>query len=520
MARRESTDQTRSLFATFYLLCLLPLPWLPEFITRAATVALPSASSPDQEGHYALASFQHLGAFLVFLDCLCQKPDVFAFPALQAAARRCGARTMLSTSALVLNVLVLAFAPGLGVPAWPGTVWQAGSSDACVTSFSSSLRHRQPSAWAALFVDMHVCLFLLPAGLLALIRLDDGQASTAARGSCGRSLMWVWAVWSLYLAGLMRSLSVMASPCVSVVSAAGLCSILRPCFRDLQRAAGASRRAGKRGGDADEEAVMALVLLAGAFLLLVHFVYHSNWVVSNVFSSPSVLLISGSNAERQKLAMLDFQEAMAFLQNSTSKNSTILSWWEYGDAIAVLGERTPIIDAQGSACLRRATWHGCLRDVSQTLLAPVDEAAARMQALGADYVLVRFGGHTGDVNDDLSKLPSLLRLAQCEPGPLSGGGGFAGFEASDADYMPHGRLGVGMASAGKATRSSLLYHLSFHRFDEVQSEYGRPKGFDRARGEESCKVERGLAHTRLEEAFTSSHWLVRVFRLRPPPEQV
>ena len=288
-----------------------------------------------------------------------------------------------------------------------------------------------------------------------------------------------------------------------------------------------------------EEAGIAVAVLIGALLVLAHFVLHGTWVISHLFAAPSVLLVSGTNAEGQKLQMLDFQEAFAFLKNATEPTARVLAWWEYGDAIAVLGERATVIDAQSSACSEAgagdagasaasSTWHGCLSQVSQTLLAPVDVAADRMQAMGADYVLVKFGGLTGDTNDDLSKLPSLLRLAQCRSGATierdaPGGGAAPGaggvLEGAVDDYLPHGRLGVGDSTAGAALKSSLLYQLSFQGFAEVQSEYGRPKGYDRARGEKMCGAEVPLVHARLEEAFTSSHWLVRVFRLRPPLEQ-
>ena len=45
-------------------------------------------------------------------------------------------------------------------------------------------------------------------------------------------------------------------------------------------------------------------------------------------------------------------------------------------------------------------------------MSPEEAAAARLRQLGADYVLVVFGGVVGYSNDDLNKLPWLLRIAK------------------------------------------------------------------------------------------------------------
>jgi len=81
--------------------------------------------------------------------------------------------------------------------------------------------------------------------------------------------------------------------------------------------------------------------------------------------------------------------------------------------------------------------------------------------------------------------------------------------------MSHdGRLRVGH-TAGAALTESFLYYLSMLRFPEVQSEYGRAAGYDRARGEDitGLPMVQGGAGGGAEEVFTSEHWLVRVYRV-------
>jgi dolichyl-diphosphooligosaccharide--protein glycosyltransferase len=61
--------------------------------------------------------------------------------------------------------------------------------------------------------------------------------------------------------------------------------------------------------------------------------------------------------------------------------------------------------------------------------------------------------------------------------------------------------------------NSLMYRLSYYRFDETTTGYGKPKGWDTVRN-----VEMGYKGFKLEyfeEAFTSENWIVRIYRKKP-----
>uniref|UniRef100_A0A183CGM8 JmjC domain-containing protein n=1 Tax=Globodera pallida TaxID=36090 RepID=A0A183CGM8_GLOPA len=68
---------------------------------------------------------------------------------------------------------------------------------------------------------------------------------------------------------------------------------------------------------------------------------------------------------------------------------------------------------------------------------------------------------------------------------------------------------------GSATMlNCLMYKLCYHRFGAVHTEHGRPTGYDRVRHAEIGNKNFDLRH--LEEAYTSEHWIVRVFRVLKP----
>jgi len=66
--------------------------------------------------------------------------------------------------------------------------------------------------------------------------------------------------------------------------------------------------------------------------------------------------------------------------------------------------------------------------------------------------------------------------------------------------------------ASETMLNSLMYRLSYYRFDEVMTAYGKPLGYDTVR-----QYEIGLKGFKLkhfEEAFTSQSWIVRIYRVK------
>ena len=515
-------NHTPALWATYtslFALGLVPTAVLPDYIALTLSHTYPASSPPfaaTSPYPYSLTSPAFLIASLLFL--LLQRQHFFAL--------RPKLFSRLAALVLVGAGLVLLAAPGMGVPPWEGSIWHkisawkdaggrgAAGLNTCDSVFLCDLKHRQPSAWAALFVDFHLSLFLIPAGLIR-----RGEAAT---------LVTIYTGWALFFAGLMRSLTSLLAPAACLTSAVALCALLRPFLRTLRRTLGPAptTKKGKNSAQRDyEDAGVAVFVVGGALLVAALFVWHCSWVAGHL-SQSSALTVPGTNAEGTRLDMgADFVDALAFVRQHTPPDATVAAWWEYGDAIAVLGERVPMVSAQDSACMpanaSRAAqptpstdadvgsgrWSACMNELAQSLLAPAGDAAQRLGAIGADYVMLVFGGFIGFAGDDLNRLPAMLRLARC-----AGGEGVAGERAYLADIG--GALAVG-ATAPAGLRASALYRLSYARFPEVLSEYGRPKGFDRARRQVVGGAPVAGEDTELpfEEVFTSKHWLVRVFRV-------
>ena len=62
-------------------------------------------------------------------------------------------------------------------------------------------------------------------------------------------------------------------------------------------------------------------------------------------------------------------------------------------------------------------------------------------------------------------------------------------------------------------KDSLMYRLSYHRFGELKTTHGKPKGFDKMR---NCEIgHKGFDLKYFRESFTSKSWIVRIYEVLP-----
>ncbi|GJN01335.1 hypothetical protein PR202_ga18594 [Eleusine coracana subsp. coracana] len=293
-----------------------------------------------------------------------------------------------------------------------------------------------------------------------------------------------------------------ASPAVCLISAIAasatmknLTTLIRTKTKSPQAASGkttGSKAAAK--GAVDQSLPFqqnaAIALLLGAFYMLSRYAIHCTWVTSEAYSSPSIVLAArGHNGGR--VIFDDYREAYYWLRQNTPPDAKIMSWWDYGYQITAMGNRTVIVDNN--------TWNNThIATVGRAMSSYEDEAYEIMQSLDVNYVLVVFGGVTGYSSDDINKFLWMVRI---------GGGVFPVIK--EPDYLVNGEYRVDKGAAPKML-NCLMYKLCYYRFGELTTEYGKPPGYDRVRGVEIGNKDIKLEY--LEEAFTTSNWIVRIYK--------
>ncbi|KAJ3669545.1 hypothetical protein LUZ60_011495 [Juncus effusus] len=359
----------------------------------------------------------------------------------------------------------------------------------------ASVSEHQPTAWSSFMFDFHILLFLFPAGLyFCFKRLSDATIFVVMYG-----------LTSMYFAGVMVRLILVAAPAMCLVSSIAVSATVKNLSL-LVREKSKSETGGKplTGSKAAAKASadqslpfqrnVATALLVGFFYLLSRYAIHCTWVTSEAYSSPSIVL-AARGAGGGRVIFDDYREAYYWLRQNTPSDAKIMSWWDYGYQITAMGNRTVIVDNN--------TWNNThIATVGRAMSSYEHEAYEIMQELDVDYVLVVFGGVSGYSSDDINKFLWMVRI---------GGGVFPVIK--EPDYLVNGEFRVDKGAAPKML-NCLMYKLCYYRFGETTTEYGKPPGYDRARGVEIGNKDIKLEY--LEEAFTTSNWIVRIYKVKPP----
>ncbi|KVH93889.1 Oligosaccharyl transferase, STT3 subunit [Cynara cardunculus var. scolymus] len=400
----------------------------------------------------------------------------------------------------------------------------------------ASVSEHQPPTWPSYFMDINVLAFLVPAGIIACFSpLSDASA-----------FVILYLVMSVYFSGVMVRLMLVLAPAACIMSGialseafdvftrsikfyiSSLSESLQTGVRDIVSGNNASpqndviktdkredslkERPSRKNKKKDKEVVekpsvkskiekrplvlpveasffaLFLTVLLGAF-----YVVHSVWAAAEAYSAPSIVLTSHSHDGLHVFD--DFREAYAWLSHNTEIDDKVASWWDYGYQTTAMANRTVIVDNN--------TWNNThIATVGTAMSSPEKAAWEIFNSLDVKYVLVVFGGLVGYPSDDINKFLWMVRI---------GGGVFP--HIKEPDYLRDGQYRIDN-QATPTMLNSLMYKLSYFRF--VETDGG--KGYDRVRRTEIGKKYFKLTH--FEEVFTTHHWMVRIYKLKPQKNRI
>ncbi|TIB60058.1 hypothetical protein E3P78_03306 [Wallemia ichthyophaga] len=440
-------------------------------------------------------------------------------------------------SALVLGFVVgvaaMALASRKGVIApWTGrfySLWDTGYAKVHIPIVASVSEH-QPTSWPSFFFDLQMLIYLFPAGVFfCFYRLSDsikGEASV---------FVIIYAVFGSYFASVMVRLMLTLTPIVCVAAAVALSTLLDNYIQDpdvegehqvenketdhntqhnvshntSQKAFTPKNKKTKKDTSisSTREKVIEkmqekagirapdarLVVLINVVLMLIFFVFHSTWVTSNAYSSPSVVLAS-KTPQGETLYIDDFREAYNWLNQTTSEDAVVGSWWDYGYQLAGMAGRTTLVDNN--------TWNNThIATVGKIMASPEEVSYDILRKHDVTHLLVVFGGLLGYSGDDINKFLWMVRISE----------GVWPDEIHERDYFtPRGEFRMDEGAA-PAMKNSVLYKMVYHRFAEL---FGSRPAVDRVRQIQLPK--KGPQLESLEEAFTSENWLVRIYQVKQP----
>lgn len=421
----------------------------------------------------------------------------------------------LAAAALVFGVVVLLTLCGVVAP-WSGrfySLWDTGYAKIHIPIIASVSEH-QPTTWFSFFFDLHILVCTFPVGIWYTIKRINDE----------RVFVILYAISAVYFAGVMVRLMLTLTPVVCILSGVAFSGLLDVFLREdnlpekLQKEEVDDQptekkqlydRAGKLKHRPKHETAhdanggigsnLKSIVVVAILMLLMMFAVHCTWVTSNAYSSPSIVLAFYNGNDGTRNILDDFREAYYWLSQNTADDARIMSWWDYGYQIAGMANRTTLVDNN--------TWNNShIALVGKAMSSPEDKAYEIMTSLDVDYVLVIFGGVIGYSGDDINKFLWMVRIAEGEHPK----------DIRESDFFTErGEFRID-AEGAPALLNCLMYKLSYYQFGDLKLDYRGPAGYDRTRN--AVIGNKNFDLTYLEEAYTSEHWLVRIYRVKKPHE--
>jgi dolichyl-diphosphooligosaccharide--protein glycosyltransferase len=193
----------------------------------------------------------------------------------------------------------------------------------------------------------------------------------------------------------------------------------------------------------------------------------------------------------------DFREAYYWLRQNTHEKAKILSWWDYGYQITGMSNRTVLVDNN--------TWNNThIATVGKAMSCSEEVSYEIFRKHDVDYVLVIYGGLLGYSGDDINKFLWMIRIGE----------GVYPKDISERDFFSNGEYALDHR-ASKTMKESVMYKLSYYRTNDL-ARYTRENGKhrDNVRGVDIPNTPIVLTH--MEEAFSSEHLLVRIYKVKEP----
>ncbi|EPY53141.1 oligosaccharyltransferase subunit Stt3 [Schizosaccharomyces cryophilus OY26] len=383
---------------------------------------------------------------------------------------------------------------------WTGrfySLWDTNYAKIHIPIIASVSEH-QPPTWSSLFFDLQLLIWLLPVGVYLCFKELRNE----------HVFIIIYAVMGTYFCGVMVRLILTLTPCVCIAAAVAISTLIDtyvgPDAEDTEESVPSGKATKTRrgvfqyfvSGTSDigiYNMLPRIMVLGSVAYFLILFVYHSSWVTSNAYSSPTVVLSTVLN-DGSLMYIDDFREVYDWLRRNTPNDAKVMSWWDYGYQIAGMADRVTLVDNN--------TWNNThIATVGKAMSSNEEAAYPLLRKHDVDYILIIYGGTLGFSSDDMNKFLWMIRISQ----------GIWPDEIIERNFFtPNGEYRTDDA-ATPTMRESLMYKMSYHGAWKL---FPPGQGFDRSRNQRLPSKDPQL-YT-IEEAFTSMHHLVRLYKVKKP----
>jgi dolichyl-diphosphooligosaccharide--protein glycosyltransferase len=248
----------------------------------------------------------------------------------------------------------------------------------------ASVGEHKPSPWSVFYYNTLIPVILTPLGVFFAIKRSREEDI----------LMLVFALTLLYFTGSMIRIILLLAPALALIGAYGLTYVMKFFGSIMKKQQAITRRRKRqiRKTLSATEGVIVFVLVGFMFFAQVN---HATTVSIDQMSYSELVTVN---------QLHDWEESLSFVNENLSPGTVVVSWWDYGYWLTVLGNVTTVND--------NATLNHTRLGLTGMAMMQTDElySAKIFKQLGAEYVLVFFGFLINSFGGDEGKWPWMLRI--------------------------------------------------------------------------------------------------------------
>jgi dolichyl-diphosphooligosaccharide--protein glycosyltransferase len=227
-----------------------------------------------------------------------------------------------------------------------------------------SVQEHRPATWASFYYQFGMLVFLAPLGIIFALRdLNHIKLYTV-----------VYVVSGLYSAASLIRLTILAAPALCILGAFAISVLLQPfvniIFRQVSRR---QYRFNLRVGRS-----------FSILLILISFVLILQPLLRGLDAGYAPTTVSASSLP-VRAEITDWSEALTWMKTNLPPHTVVVSWWDYGYWITVMGEQITLAD-NGTTNSTQIAWIGQMfMSTEEDALAMINEFNAYSSRYGVNY---------------------------------------------------------------------------------------------------------------------------------------
>lgn len=187
-----------------------------------------------------------------------------------------------------------------------------------------SVQEHRPATWSSFYYQFGMLIFLAPLGMIFAFQNFTNH----------KIFMILYALTSLYFSASLIRLTIILAPAICILSSLAIVEILRP-FMDIATQRSFTRR--RRRFYPKVGRAFSVIFIMALFALVF-------WPMTRGIESaymPTTIMASSIPVRSQ---INDWPEALVWMNENLDEDEVVVSWWDYGYWISVVGGKISLVD--------------------------------------------------------------------------------------------------------------------------------------------------------------------------------